>query len=286
MPVIKGLLDDRGHFTEVVTSSGAMSSAETSSGNSGRGVVFDLNDLRQEADQIRAAAEQEAAEIIRAARRTAEAEATAIADRAERDGFAKGEADGREAGRLAAETEVRKSEHERIEHLIRVWTAAVSRVQTTRLSLVESAGEDLVQLAIRIAERLVHQAIEADPEIVIRQTRRAVAMVMNPHRVSVRAHPDDVSILESITPEIMASVAACEAIDVAGDETVARGGVVVQSGDGQVDARIATQIDRIATSLLTGVVDDSDYDDDDDAHDVTASMDNEDDSDVSDPIDG
>jgi flagellar biosynthesis/type III secretory pathway protein FliH len=68
----------------------------------------------------------------------------------------------------------------------------------------------------------------------------------------VHAHPDDVEALEAYLPELLSSLKSIEEIHLQPDENAGAGGVVLKFGSGEIDARLETQIARIAEELVGG----------------------------------
>jgi flagellar biosynthesis/type III secretory pathway protein FliH len=56
--------------------------------------------------------------------------------------------------------------------------------------------------------------------------------------------------LENYLPDLLSSLRSIESIELTPDETVGQGGCILRFGAGQVDARLETQIERIAAELV------------------------------------
>lgn len=215
-------------------------------------VVLDLGDLGRQAAQLKAAAEAKAERIIadaqaEADRLTAGAEQTGL-ERGLVEGRTQGEAAGREAGHAAAlaeGAEVVQQVTERLAALAEQWEAR-------RQELDRQAREAVLDLALRIARKVVHRTAEIDRQVVVEQVGHALERVLEPTDVTIRVHPDDRPTLDEVLPDMLARFSHLDHVKVADDEAVGLGGCVLEAGEGRVDASLDTQLQRIAELVAPG----------------------------------
>ncbi|MFL5274391.1 MAG: FliH/SctL family protein, partial [Anaeromyxobacteraceae bacterium] len=185
-------------------------------GRSGRVVPAALFDHAAAARGRIAAAEQEADEI----RAVARAEAEVLRREAR--------AAGREEGVAEA-------------------SAALVRAAAERDRLLSSAEGDLVELAFAVAERVVGAAAERG--IVVAIARRALEAARDRSHVTLRAHPADLAVLGAAEAELSAQLARAPGVALRGDPAVARGGVIVETEAGSVDATLAAQLGALRRAV-------------------------------------
>ncbi|MFN3166330.1 MAG: FliH/SctL family protein [Phycisphaeraceae bacterium] len=226
-------------------------------------IVLDLGDIGAQAARIRAAAETQAQQIITKARATAEQVAKQRGDEAEQrgynDGLERGLAEGREQGRAEALAQ----SAEQLRQITAAWSQVATDWEQQRTEMEREARQAVLEFALRTAEKVVHRVIEVDESVVVDQAAQALSMVLSAHDASVRIHPVDRPMLEDALPDLLNELATLEHIDVAEDETITPGGCVVAFGQGRVDARIETQIQRLVDLILPEPPrpPDSDFDD-------------------------
>lgn len=95
----------------------------------------------------------------------------------------------------------------------------------------------IVLLAVAIARKIVGEELAAKPEHVRALVREALDRVRRAERVRVRVHPDDASVVRDLGVEIVE------------DATIERGGCIVESELGDIDARLAVRLDALARAL-------------------------------------
>jgi flagellar assembly protein FliH len=201
---------------------------------------------------------------------TADAEASAEGmESAERETQELIKAAGIEAARLIAAAEARAAriEHEAAERGIAEARARIAdelntsvedlRGQLTRslaelgqlYSLIVTRTEhDLVRLSLEIARKIIHREVTTDPDITLTLVRVALARLHPRAVATVRLHPEDFSYVDS---QLESSGTGCR-IEMIADTTVGRGGCIVQSEHGDIDARIDQQFAIIERGFFEG----------------------------------
>ena len=146
-------------------------------------------------------------------------------------------ADGRAAGMLDGQA----AAEVQMEDMLSTMRRIVEMSQVERRKVVESAQPELIRLAMEIAERVIHQQIALDPNVVIEMTKGAISRLVDKETVSVRVNPADLDRVRNHRDEIL-SITDVKHIHVVEDQRVDRGGVVVETDGGTVDARVQTQV--------------------------------------------
>lgn len=157
-----------------------------------------------------AGAHRDAEAIVRAAREQAERERAAL--RAEL------EAEAREA----AKAEV---------------AAALLAVEQARARALREAEASILEIALAAARRIVAEELELHPERIRAIVRDATERVRRARRARVRVHPSDAAHL------------AFSDVELVEDASIERGGCIVESELGEVDARLEVRIAAIERAL-------------------------------------
>jgi flagellar assembly protein FliH len=168
------------------------------------------------------------ADEVMAALAAAEAEADALRASARADGFAAG----RDEALAAASPALAALEQ------------AVAAVHAERLAAARRLESHAVDLALMLAEKVLAGAVAVRPELVVEAVRGALRGIVERERVTVLVHPDDLEIVRSAMEEVRGSLGGIEHCEVQAERRVSRGGAVVRTPDGDVDARIETKLVR------------------------------------------
>ena len=218
-----------------------------------RTIALDLGDLGRRADLIRRAATLEAERILAEAQEERARILRGAAEAGRAAGFAEGRsaglAEGREAGRAEALAEFR----EKLKAVDAAWSAMVDEFAGSREALLIEGRRAVVELAVAIAERVVHRVIELDPGVVEDQLRELLTLVAAPTTLVVRVHPEDEALVERVLPELRERLAGGVHVRLAPDGAVGRGSCVARTlGGAVIDASIQTQLTRLVQDLLPG----------------------------------
>jgi type III secretion protein L len=175
-------------------------------------------DAKMEADRLLAEAHGEAERLLAAAHEEAERLTQ------------KAQAEGRERG-LQAVTEL----------LVGARTAA-ARARS-------EAEVELRALAVRIAGKILGRELALDANAVTDVVAQALAHAGDPRDVVVRLNPADLEAIERGKPRLIERVKKARSLTFRGDDQVARGGCIVETELGIVDARLSTQLEAIERAL-------------------------------------
>ncbi|MCL5264142.1 MAG: FliH/SctL family protein [Chloroflexi bacterium] len=175
--------------------------------------------------------------------RIAQAEAKAILDeandradeillQAREEGYQKGYVDGLAAARTNVLDDVR-----RIGELARNVAVDMSWILST-------SEEAVVELALSIAEKVVHKRLAEDRSLVVSMVNGALQYVDIMDVIRVRVNPEDLEILRSYWEEGQIG-APGKNIELASDPSVQVGGCIIETNSSVVDAQIETRLAEI-----------------------------------------
>jgi flagellar assembly protein FliH len=119
----------------------------------------------------------------------------------------------------------------------------VDMARVERHKLMESAEPELVRLAVGIAERVLHQQIALDRGVVVEMAKVAIARLVDKESVTVRVNPGDLERMKEHRDELLDS-GELKNFRIIEDQRVDRGGVVVETDGGTIDARVSTQVNE------------------------------------------
>lgn len=214
---------------------------------------FNLLDYETEARGILAAARKQADLILadaatHAARIREDARALG-----HREGVDKGLDEGRRAGRDEAFKRAADEFAQQQANLVQVCQKAVTDIDEQKLRLLLAARVDVVKLAMAIARRVVKRLAdrpEAAQAIAADNAAEALEMVGPRTDPVLRVNPADAKALEAFARQLVETAHEKRHIRVVPDSSVEPGGCVLTTSEGRVDARLETQLDRIADLLV------------------------------------
>jgi flagellar assembly protein FliH len=169
------------------------------------------------------------------------AAAEAEADRVRDEARAAGRREGFEAGRSEALAQLAPS--------IAAAVEALSAVRTLEADASDRVERQAVDLALEVAERVVAGTIAASPERLFDIVRGALRTIIERERVTLLVHPDDLDLMRDGVAEVTGALGGIEHLEVQEERRVGRGGAIVRTSLGEVDARIETKLERVRSAI-------------------------------------
>lgn len=184
---------------------------------------------RQEAHEIKRQAEEEAARIID------------------------------EANEQVAEIRERGYEEGKQEGLAQ-FTKEIAGALLKVREIEESLEGQYIGLIKACCEKIIGQELKQHPESIVGVVRLALAEARQQREIIVRVHPDDVAALERSKGKLLEMLARANTIEVRADASVTRGGCVVVTELGTIDATLERQLDALAQALGAELAEGGSYD--------------------------
>lgn len=212
--------------------------------------TFSLADIERQAKVILLRARQQAEQLLAVAQTEAEqlkqqATAQGLAE-GRRQGVAQGSEQGRQAGQQLALNEHRTQ----LQQAMQALSAAMIALNESRADLESSALAEVVQLAISIAARVTKRQGLIDPAVLTENLQEAMKLVVKSADVRIAIHPSQRRTLDSALPELRLQWPNLAHVQVVEDASLTPGGCRVYAEQGQIDADLNEQLDRIAQELL------------------------------------
>jgi flagellar assembly protein FliH len=160
---------------------------------------------------------------------------------------------------LAAETRRRAHEEgladglaeaaDRVGSALAALADAEAAVRACEEEFLRAAERSAVELAVAIAEKIVGGAVAARPETVLDVVGGALLRTAARHRLVIEVNPDDLELVSASAEGLAARLGGVQRLDVVSERRIKRGGCIVRTEEGEIDARIGAQLDRIADIL-------------------------------------
>ena len=205
-------------------------------------------EVKRQTDQaavIKADAENDAAAIIEKAKAEAaqiiadaQAQHDKIVSDARSEGFEQGSAEGYEKG---------KAEVERlIERMHKVLEAVMQR----REEILQDTESQIVELVILMARKVIKILSENQKNVIMANTVAALRKVKTRGNVTLRVNIEDVKLTTAHADEFIQHVENVQGITVQEDSAVEKGGCIVETDFGAIDARISSQLTELENKIL------------------------------------
>ena len=151
----------------------------------------------------------------------------------------------REEGHAAGFDAGQKAAAESLAPVIQALQSAVAAMSTTESDIMDQAERAVVELSLGIAAKMIPQTIEAMPEAALAVVNQALEKVLAGTRLTLRVNPEDLEQLQERQQELTLPAIDPARLSWSADPGVGRGGCILETDFGDIDARIEHQLEVI-----------------------------------------
>ena len=187
-----------------------------------------------EAVKLKAEAKAEADNIIA----EAQAERDKIINESKKQGYDTGYEAGYQDGQKEAERLV-----ERMHNIL-------DAVMKRREEILSETEYQIVELVVLMARKIVKIISENQKTVIMNNVLQALKKVKGRGDVTIRVNLEDVKLTTEHTQDFIDRVEAVKSITVVEDTTVEKGGCIVETDFGAIDARISSQLTELEQKIL------------------------------------
>lgn len=191
-------------------------------------------EAEEEAKKILEKAKDEAEEILEKANK----EAVDIKNLSQTDGFTAGHMEGFNQG--SAE----------VERLIERIHKIVANIMRRREAILLESEAQIVELVILVARKVVKVISEGQKDVITQNVLAALKKVKTRGNVTLRVNLDDLQLTRQNADGFIQQCENITGITVLEDASVGKGGCLVETDFGAVDARILSQLNEIENKIL------------------------------------
>lgn len=162
-----------------------------------------------------------------------------------RQGHSEGFAAGFNQGEKAVFEQMDANLRTSAETAAQILSAANFSAQQTILS---TEGQ-ILDLAVAAAEKILAYEIDTNSEVVVSIVKVALDKVRNQKQISIRINPVDFPIAIAAKGDLDVILQREQSVEFIADQTVSRGGCVIDSAFGSADARVETQLQTLQAAM-------------------------------------
>lgn len=202
--------------------------------------------LKQEAQDIRDAAQVEADKIIA----DTKLEAEKLLEQVRKEGYDDGHAEGLEQG---IEDGKARIEDELADIVRQANDKAQKTIQDAKEQTADyfiRAEDDIVKVVMMAIEKILPQHFIDVPQVVLPVVREAISHVRDQKEVKVHVEPDSYDLILLARGEFQSMLTDGTAIvEIVSDEALKPGDCVIETPNGSVDARLSTQLSLMKSAI-------------------------------------
>ncbi|MBN1698345.1 MAG: flagellar assembly protein FliH [Spirochaetales bacterium] len=209
-------------------------------------VAFDkIQEKTGEVQKIRQETEVESKRVLDDAKKQAEEIEKEINDKVaatEKEAYERGYKEGHEKGYTEGREEVERL----IQRLHMIITKTIER----RNQIIEESETQVINLVLLVAKKVIKVISENQKNVVINNVIQALRKMKGRGDVVIRVNLADLELTSSHIKEFQEMVENVKNITVLEDTSVDKGGCIIETDFGQIDARISSQLHEIEEKIL------------------------------------
>ncbi len=224
---------------------GARAEAEKIRKEAERTAFDEVKRKNNQAQKIRQDAEDEAARILADARTKAaelEADIKQRVTQTEREAYERGYTEGHQKGYDEGKAEVARL----IERLHTILSKAIDK----RNEIIEESETQIINLVLLIVKKVIKVISENQKNVVINNVVQALRKLKSRGDVVIRVNLADLELTSEHVKDFMKMVENVKSITVLEDSSVDKGGCIIETDFGQIDARVSSQLHEIEEKIL------------------------------------
>jgi flagellar assembly protein FliH len=159
----------------------------------------------------------------------------------EHQAYKKGYEAGREEGYKEGQAEVMR--------LVDRLGTIVSTAVDIRDDIIRSSEKLMTEMILMIARKVVKDEIVERREVVINNIKEAIQRVKDRDRIDIRVNFADLDMTTAHKDELIKMMDTLKKVNIYEDNRVDRGGCIIETDVGAIDARISTQLDAVEESI-------------------------------------
>jgi flagellar assembly protein FliH len=168
---------------------------------------------------------------------------------------AKSQEEGRKSAQVAAEKTLDEKVGQRMTTLLPALSKVVADLQDAKQAWLRQWEEAGVQLAARMAEKILRRELSQEPSASMALMREALELASGATKARVLLNPNDLAALGKQTDRLANEFSRISQVEFVADSSISTGGCRVLTEQGEIDQRIEVQLERLVSELVGGNAD-------------------------------
>ena len=161
---------------------------------------------------------------------------------AEQDAYSRGLSDGIRQGK-----EFQKNESLQT---LKAMAAIVADVSALKKNILMGAEEQMIRLTFAIAEKVLQLEVTVNRDVIQSVLKEAIKNIVDREHMKIRIHPDDFHYMMEIKSDFLQNFDGIKNIVFESDSSIGRGGAIIETLFGEVDARIDQQYQELKKMMI------------------------------------
>jgi flagellar assembly protein FliH len=132
-----------------------------------------------------------------------------------------------------------------MEHMVLL----IEEIKNIKTNLEKENEKQLAKLCFYMAKRLLMKEIIEDEAYIMNLTKKTIEMVQSDENITIRVSPEDLKWIEENKTQFFQEVDVDASTKIEEDRDISRGGVIIESQFGVIDARVEERLEKLEKIL-------------------------------------
>ena len=163
-------------------------------------------------------------------------------EKGKKEGFTEGEKQGRETAEAKFKAE--------LDGIKNQTSAYFNKLEVSKNNMFHDLDRVLLEFCMELTKKIIASEVVTNEDMILSVIKKSLAMIAERDNVIIRVSPQDLEVT-SHRKDFWSSVTErMENVKFEADSRIEKGGCIIESNSGMVDARLGVQIDEVAELVL------------------------------------
>ncbi|MCL2219411.1 MAG: FliH/SctL family protein [Chitinispirillia bacterium] len=158
-------------------------------------------------------------------------------EKGRQEGIAEGEKRGFDAAEKNFKAEIAKLKDQAASYF--------KQVEDSKKQMTLNLDHILLKFCMELTKKIVGCEVTTNPEIVLASIKKALTMIADREKILIRVAPGDMVTASSGKDFFSSVTERLENVEIEEDKRITKGGCIIESNSGMVDARLGVQLDEV-----------------------------------------
>jgi len=158
-------------------------------------------------------------------------------EKGRQEGIAEGEKRGQETAEKKFNAEVAKLKDQTAKYF--------KQLETSKRDMINGLEHVLLKFCMELTKKIVACELTTNPDIVLAAIKKSLTMIADRENVLIRVAPGDMETASGSRDFLSTVTERLEHVRIEEDSRIGRGGCIIESNSGMVDARLGVQLDEV-----------------------------------------
>jgi flagellar biosynthesis/type III secretory pathway protein FliH len=155
------------------------------------------------------------------------------------EGFAAGEKSGHDKAKAVFDAETAKLKDQTSKYF--------KQLEDSKKTMINGLEHILLRFCVELVKKIVSCELETNKEIITATIKRALGMIADRENILIRVAPGDMETANGNKDFLSSVTERLENVRIEEDARISKGGCIIESNSGMVDARLGVQLEEIET---------------------------------------